>query len=281
MAHFDNARTLALVFAAICVMGSGVPALSQVRPNDLDLVKALQAGGHTIVMRHATADPDKADIDPLNFKSIKTQQPLTEQGRQGAKSFGAVLTAIAVPVAEVLTSRFHRAVQTATLAGFKVVKPTIDLTEGSLVASPNENRRRAVALRKLVATQPTSGQNRLLVTHKANIIGAFGKEWFEVKEGEASIFKVENSAYSLVARLQLDEWSRLAQALASSRPASSSPANSRVTAPGELTPGVTTPGVTTPRSPTSGSQTSGPQTSGPASAPAVPLPAPLPAPKTP
>jgi broad specificity phosphatase PhoE len=202
-------------------LSTSSPVGAQVRTNDLDLVKALQAGGHVIVMRHAAADPDKADTDPLNFKSIKTQQPLTEQGRQGAKAFGATLAMIRVSMSEVLTSKFNRAFQTAILAGFKTAKPVTELTEGSLVASPNENKRRAVALRKLVASQPPVGQNRMIITHKANIIGAFGKEWFEVKEGEASIFKVDNTAYSLVARLQLDEWSRLAQALASATTAAS------------------------------------------------------------
>jgi broad specificity phosphatase PhoE len=205
--HIAVCFIVALTYAAL-------PAQGQNRPNDIDLAKALQAGGYVIVMRHAAADPDKADTDPLNFDAIKKQQPLTEQGRQGAKAFGATLAAMRVPFGEVLTSRFHRAFQTATLAGFKTARPTIDLTEGSLVASPNENRRRSVALRKLVAAQPAAGQNRLIITHKANIIGAFGKEWFEVKEGEASIFKVENNAYSLITRMQLEDWSRLAQAVA-------------------------------------------------------------------
>lgn len=189
-------------------------ARSQSRPSDADLANALKSGGYVIVMRHASADPDKADTEPLNFKSIKTQQPLTEQGRTAAKAFGNTLRQIGVPIGEVLTSRFQRAYQTAVLAGFKAAKPVVDVTEGSLVASPNENKRRAVALRKFVATAPLPNENRLIVTHKANIVGAFGKEWFEVKEGEASIFKVDNSAYSLVARLQLDDWSRLAQAIA-------------------------------------------------------------------
>jgi phosphohistidine phosphatase SixA len=200
---------LLIVASMLATWPLTAPVSAQNRPNDIDLAKALQAGGHVVVMRHAAADPDKADTEPLKFDAIKKQQPLTEQGRQGARAFGATLSAMRVTFGEVLTSRFHRAYQTATLAGFKSARPIIDLTEGSLVASPNENRRRSAALRKLVATQPPPGQNLLIITHKSN------KEWFEVKEGEASIFKVENNAYSLVARLQLDEWSRLAQAVTS------------------------------------------------------------------
>src|SRR5437762_13641422 len=32
-------------------------------------------------------------------------------------------------------------------------------------------------------------RNTLLVTHKPNVIDAFGKDWFDVKEGEASVFQ--------------------------------------------------------------------------------------------
>ena len=48
------------------------------------------------------------------------------------------------------------------------------------------------------------------MTHKPNIIDALGKDWFEVREGEASIFRPENGRYALVARVQMDEWPRMA-----------------------------------------------------------------------
>jgi hypothetical protein len=95
------------------------------------------------------------------------------------------------------------------LAGFKQAKPVTELTEGSLVVSPNEQRKRAAFLRQLVVAPLAPGQNRLIVTHRANMQHAFGKDWYDVKEGEASVFRVENGAYSLLARLQLYDWSRL------------------------------------------------------------------------
>ena len=49
-----------------------------------------------------------------------------------------------------------------------------------------------------------------MVTHKPNIVDALGKDWFDVKEGEASIFRPENGRYTLVARVQMADWSRLA-----------------------------------------------------------------------
>ncbi len=183
---------------------------SQLSTADLELIKALRSGGHAIVMRHALADPDKFDADPKNFKNIKLQQPLTDAGQASARNFGDSLRSIGIPIGEVLTSRFNRAYQTAVLAGFKDAKPITELTEGSLVTSSNEQRRRASALKQLAAAPLAVGMNRLLVTHRVNITQAFGKEWFEVKEGEASIFRVDNGAYPLIARIQIGDWSRLA-----------------------------------------------------------------------
>lgn len=187
-----------------------VPGHAQSRLSDADLVKALQRGGHVFVMRHAAADPDKADTDPLNFANIKKQQPLTEAGKASARTFGAILKDLGIKFDDVLTSRFQRAVQTAVLAGLPDPKPSTALTEGSLVVSPNENRKRAAMLRQMMGQAVTAGYNRLLVSHRANIAQALGKEWSEVKEGEASIFKVERGAYTLVARIQIDEWPRIA-----------------------------------------------------------------------
>ncbi len=87
------------------------------------------------------------------------------------------------------------------------------LNDAGRAAAPNENNRRTAALRTLAATPPPAGTNIVLVTHKPNIVDAFGKDWFDVREGEASIFRPDGKGgYTLVARLQAAEWTRLAQA---------------------------------------------------------------------
>jgi hypothetical protein len=52
----------------------------------------------------------------------------------------------------------------------------------------------------------------ILVTHKPNIIDALGTEWFDVNEGEASIFKPEGGRFRLVARVQIEDWPSLMSA---------------------------------------------------------------------
>lgn len=201
----------AVIAIAVLASGSGA-ADAQSRPQDVDLVKALRGGGHVILMRHFQADPAGFDRNPRDFRNTKQQQQLTETGRATARIIGNWFKVIGVPLGDVATSRFHRCVQSVMLAGWGPHRATDDLTEGSLVASPNENRRRAKALRELLGAPLPIRHNRLIMTHRISIQNALGKEWFDVKEGEASIFRVEGSSYSLIARIQADEWSRIAQA---------------------------------------------------------------------
>jgi hypothetical protein len=64
---------------------------------------------------------------------------------------------------------------------------------GAARSSPRRRRRR--------------GTNCILVTHKPNILDAFGKDWFDVREGEASIFKPDGKGgFTLVGRVQAADW---------------------------------------------------------------------------
>ena len=116
-----------------------------------------------------------------------------------------------MPIGEVRTSQFNHAyAETAVLAGFKDIETTADLSEGGLVVSPDENNRRAKALRDMLAKTPAKGKNVILITHKPDIVDALGKDWFDVKEGEASIFKPEAGKYRLIARVQMEDWPKIA-----------------------------------------------------------------------
>jgi len=199
-----TARGLALLIVGLVV---SPPTWGQPSPSVDDVLQMLRAGGYVIVVRHGATHPDQADTDPLNPGNIANQRQLNDKGRADAKAVGEVFKAAGVPIGKSYSSRFYRAVETARLIGGKEPQATPDVTEGGQVVSPNENNRRTRALRAIVATIPDTGTNTLIVTHKPNIVDAFGKDWFEVKEGEASIFKPDgNGNYALVARMQTDQW---------------------------------------------------------------------------
>jgi hypothetical protein len=75
-------------------------------------------------------------------------------------------------------------------------------------------RNRSLILAKLRA-RSACGEGRtdtILITHKPNIVDGLGKDWFDVREGEASVFRPENGSYALIARIQMDAWPGIALA---------------------------------------------------------------------
>jgi phosphohistidine phosphatase SixA len=203
-------------FAAAAVAATFwlLSATEQSAQAQAEWINALRQGGYVIVFRHGATHQDQADIDPLNPKNVAQQRQLNEAGRAKAKEIGEALRKLRIPVGQVQSSVFNRAVETGALMGLGDVTSTLDLAEGGLVVTPIENNRRAQALRKLAATVPPAGTNIVVVTHKPNILDAFGKDWFDVREGEASVFQPGGGGYKLIARVQADEWSKLAQAAA-------------------------------------------------------------------
>jgi broad specificity phosphatase PhoE len=190
----------------------GIVVRGQAAADDKDIARALRAGGLVLVVRHGATFADQADTDPLNFDNIAAQRNLNDKGKALAKAFGEAIRQSGVPVGKVYTSKYNRAYETAVIAGFKDIEKTADITEGGLVVSPNENSRRVEAFRKMLGTAPKPGTNTVLITHKPNIVDALGKDWFDVKEGEASVFRPENGSYTFVARVQMEDWPRLAAA---------------------------------------------------------------------
>src|SRR3954447_25925082 len=132
---------LGVLFALSSVAANGQAAAPE-------WIAALRQGGHVIVFRHGATFPDQADTDPLNPKNVAQQRQLNDDGRALAKSIGESMHKLGIPVAQVQTSMFQRAIDTGTLLGYGDAKTSPDITEGGLVVTPNENNRRAAAFRK-------------------------------------------------------------------------------------------------------------------------------------
>jgi phosphohistidine phosphatase SixA len=185
---------------------------------DADLADALRGGGYVIVFRHGATYTDQADTDPLNADkpgNEAKQRQLNDKGKALARDFGDSFRKLGIQVGAITTSKLYRAQETARLMKVGEVTTSWDITEGNQIVSPDENNRRAAALRRLASTPPTAGRNNVYVTHKPNVIDAFGKDWFDVKEGEASIFKPDGKGgYHAVARVQAEQWAVLASKFA-------------------------------------------------------------------
>ena len=202
---------LASIFSCLVIFLLMSP---QSRAADLDgLVSSLKDGGYVIVFRHGATDDSQKDVYPFKFDDMSAQRQLSEKGRELARELGVALKKLAVPVGEVYTSRLNRAVESGKLLGGKDVSPVDELTDsgaGSASAMANPDGKNAKAgriVRDLVNAPPKPGVNNLAVTHKTNVADAFGKEFSDIREGEALVYKTSSSGpAALVARVQPNEW---------------------------------------------------------------------------
>src|SRR6476660_4476989 len=147
-----------LLSACILALLALAPASASAQStSNKELAQALRAGGYVVLVRHGATFSNQADTDPFNLSDITKQRNLNDKGKELARAFGTAIRSAGVPVGEVYTSQFNRAYETAVLAGFQDIETTADLTEGGLVVTPDENTRRAKAMRDMLATTPEVG----------------------------------------------------------------------------------------------------------------------------
>ena len=181
------------------------------------LVAALKEGGYVLVFRHGATDDSQKDVYPFKFDDMTAQRQLSDKGRGMARELGEALKKLGVPIGEVYTSQLNRAVETGKLISGKDVSPVDELTDSSAgsasgMANPDgKNAKAGRAVRDLINAPPKAGLNNLAVTHKTNVADAFGKEFADIREGEALVYKNSTSGPAvLIARVQASEWIALA-----------------------------------------------------------------------
>lgn len=209
-------KLLMLLVGAVLAMLPPAVVVSQPSAPSQGLLDRLRLGGYVIVLRHGATNSEVAGTDPIsnpNWRSMVERQ-LTEEGRAQASEIGKSFRDLGIPVSAVVTSPAQRAVDTGRLLGLGKVSTDPDLAETGPAVSSHENNRRADALRDLVGFHKAADGNLVIVSHKPNLVEAFGQEWSNVREGEASVFEPDftGEGYRLVARVPADQWGRLARA---------------------------------------------------------------------
>jgi broad specificity phosphatase PhoE len=192
-------------------------ASGQSLPAQAEWLASMRLGGYVIVLRHGATTSDMSTdsmSSPAKQTAASGERQLNDAGRAQAKAIGAAMRRLKIPVGIVVTSPLQRAADTGTLLGFGEVSVRPELAEAGSALSAEENKRRADALRQLVGAHPPADNNLVIVTHKPNLIEAFGKDWSDVREGEASVFEPDfaGGGYKLVLRIRAEEWSALLQA---------------------------------------------------------------------
>ncbi|HXC50263.1 MAG TPA: histidine phosphatase family protein [Candidatus Limnocylindrales bacterium] len=179
---------------------------------DRSVVAELQKGGYVLFLRHFATNHEQQDTDPAHLDNIAAQRQLTDEGRKQAVALGEALRALRIPIGRIVCSQLQRARESATLLGVGTPEPTPDVTSTGATVPPEENQRRADALRKLLSTAPAAGKNTLIVSHAPNLQDAAGKEFSDIGEGEVVVFQPADGKYRVVARVfppaQWTQWTK-------------------------------------------------------------------------
>jgi phosphohistidine phosphatase SixA len=130
------------------------------------LWRRMSEGGHVVLIRHAATVPGVGDPENFKLGVCATQRNLSDSGRQDARRIGAAFRERAVPVSQVLSSRWCRCIDTAQLAFGRVrPEPMVD----SMFDDDDAARQKKVrALRTYLSAHKAPG-NLVLVTHDINI----------------------------------------------------------------------------------------------------------------
>ena len=178
---------------------------------DRQLVEALQRGGHIVYFRHGATDRSQQDTDPNNLANCTTQRNLTDQGRAQARAVGEAFRALRIPVGQVLSSEYCRALEHARLS-FGAATSERSLVLPDPLPQP-EREQNTAALQQLLARPPAAGTNTIMVSHSPNIKDAVNVDL--PAEGGAAVLRVdEQGRPTLVARVLPEEWTAWAEALA-------------------------------------------------------------------
>jgi len=175
-----------------------------------ELMRALQSGGYTILVRHARTDrniPVKetpGTIPPLRAD----QRNLTADGERDVKLMHDVVEKYKIPIGEVITSPMYRCRETADAFGPASVTMV-------LRKFPTDQETQA-----LVSAAPKQGTNRVLVTHHFVIENHVpGVTPGFIAESEAAVVRpTGDGKVELVGKIALGDWAKLAGVASPDKP---------------------------------------------------------------
>ena len=163
-----------------------------------DAWKALRAGGHIALMRHADAPGGFGDPPGFRIDDCATQRNLSEKGRVDAAKIGARLQREGIAFEKILSSPWCRCIDTAKLLNLGTVET--EATFGNVVVLRDQRETLTSGARALIAKW-NGPSNLLVVTHGANI-AALTTIW--PASGEIVVVRGGSGSVEPVGRLLLD-----------------------------------------------------------------------------
>lgn len=195
---------LALLFAAPLSAQPAIPDTAQSSPAPADalqgaqLLQALRAGGLVIYFRHTDTDFSRSDAGMRSMDDCDNQRLLSSQGRADAAAIGEQIRRLGIALGESLASPYCRTMDHATRM-LGPVEPTV------AVRAPNGE---TMGLKRLLAQPVAPGQNRWIVGHGSPFRAIAGPP--HLNQGEAVVIRPQTDHWTVIARLQVADWARLA-----------------------------------------------------------------------
>jgi phosphohistidine phosphatase SixA len=186
-----------VVLASVAAAGEP-PALS-----GSALLDALRSGGYVLYFRHASTDFGQNDDLMTGYEDCSLQRNLTDVGRNEARAIGRAISALHIPIGDVLASPFCRTMESARLI-FGRATATAAVRGGP----GNDDGGRYAELRRLLSTPVAPGTNRVIVSHGNPYQAVVGPPY--LAEGEAAVIRADTAkGFTVVSRVRKDEWSTL------------------------------------------------------------------------
>jgi phosphohistidine phosphatase SixA len=158
-----------LIALIVVVVGFVSPASMQAS----DLLSQMQDDrGLVVLMRHAIA-PGGGDPAGFTLGDCSTQRQLSAQGRSQARAIGEQFTSQDIPIAGVRSSRWCRAVDTATLLSLGKVR-TASALDSVFTASERVAGQKKRQTERIIRDHRNKSGVLILVGHQANIIDLTG-----------------------------------------------------------------------------------------------------------
>lgn len=171
------------------------------------LVRAMQAGGYIIFMRHAHTDDTQAETQ-VNLTDCTSQINLSNQGRQHADNIAAAIKQLNIPIGIVYSSPYCRCMDTATIA-LGHAQARSELSFLANLRSEQQRQNYATALRDMLAQIPADGSNTFIVSHSVNLQQAIGLH--PKPEGIMQVFKPNGQDFEYMGAIHPDFWAMFVQ----------------------------------------------------------------------
>lgn len=169
------------------------------------LVTALRAGGYVLYWRHAETDKEGADQISATMGDCSTQRTLSEKGWKDARTVGAAISALGIPVAGVISSQYCRAWQSAEIAFGRHVKNGALNFEKAEKYTEAQSKAMKDRVAPMLATMPPKGFNTVIVGHDDPFEAATGH--YPEPQGRLVVVKPDGKGgFTLVGGISPDQW---------------------------------------------------------------------------